>query len=85
MMRTVKTLADAEMVCRDLDDKVNALLSKSLNLSGRRILNVGAALEPGDAVNFGQLVNFINRLEQENRSLKETVAKIERRLIDGGL
>ena len=78
-------IADADTVCRDLDDRINSLLSKAINMSGRRILNVGVALESGDAVNFGQLLNFINRLEQDNRSLREQIAKIERRLVDGGL
>lgn len=59
-MRTVKTIADVQIVLNELLDFKAKLLTKSWDLRGLRITNAGVSVDPQDYVTKGELQQFVS-------------------------
>ena len=85
MIRDIQSFRDAEVAVRELDDKLSNLLSRNLDLKGRRIMNTGKALEDGDCINLRMLINAIDQVRAEISQIRADISRIDRRLIDNGI
>lgn len=54
-MRAIKSLQDVQIVLRDINNRLDTLFTKEINLSGRKIVNAGQGVNPTDYVTFNQL------------------------------
>lgn len=60
-MRQVNSLADVNIVLRELLDWKAQMQTKSQDQSGLQIKNLGKATDPGDAVTLAQVQEMIDK------------------------
>lgn len=63
-VRRINSIEDAQIVIRDIQDRLGAIESKTQNAHGRRITGLGAAVNPDDAVTLAQLPTLVPNAPQ---------------------
>jgi len=79
-MRRIETLADAQIVIRELLDFKTKIETSGLDLHGLRVRNAGAAEKAGDYITYEQmqdLLTKINDVEAALQNLKGLTVTVE--------
>ena len=79
-MREVKSLADANVIIRELQDRVSYLTANVIDFKGRRISNASDAVSPKDYVTKQQLDNAIASVNNEITKIKTELGFLEKRV-----
>lgn len=79
-MREVKSLADANTIIRELQDRVSFLIGNVIDFRGRRISNASDAVDLKDYVTKSQLDNAIASVNVEITKIKTELGFLEKRV-----
>lgn len=70
-MRRIETLADAQIVLRELLDFKTKIENSGLDLHGLRVRNAGAAERSGDYVTYEQLQDVLTKINDLDTALSK--------------
>jgi len=85
MIRDIRSLFDAQVALRDIDDRLNRLATQNMDLNGRRVVNAGSSQADSDYVIQKQITDEVGKLNSDIASIKAQLARIETRLIAAGI
>jgi hypothetical protein len=85
MVRDIRSLFDAQVALREVDDRLNKLATQNMDLNGRRVVNAGASQADSDYVIQKQITDEVGKLNSDIASIKAQLARIETRLIAAGI
>lgn len=79
-MRDIKTIADANVVCRELQDQIRLLTANTVDFRGRRIRNAGRSEEISDYVTRQELLDLASEVNIKLTELKSNLDFLEKRV-----
>lgn len=79
-MRDIKSIEDANIVCRELQDQARLLTGSVIDFRGRRISNAAEAVNPKDYIIKAQVDKSIGDVLKEITKLNTRVDLLEKRV-----
>jgi hypothetical protein len=81
----IRSLEDVQLALRKVENELNALSTRDIQLNGRKVTGSGSPKEDSDLVNFGTVKAMLNQVTNSLDSINAKLVRIEARLTAGGI